>query len=105
VTRPAPAPAPQPAPPPAATERATITVRLPAGAALFVDDRKHPSADPVRQLSTPPVPAGREFSYTMRAEVVRDGRPESLTQKVAFRAGEKVTVDFTGLSGSPLAAR
>src|SRR5581483_2315987 len=85
------------APPAPASDRATITVKLPPGATLYVDDRKSPSSDPVRQFSTPPLPAGREFAYLLKAEVVRDGRPESLIQKVPFRAGERVTVDFTGI--------
>jgi uncharacterized protein (TIGR03000 family) len=74
-----------------------ITVTLPPGATLYVDDRKSPSTSPVRQFATPPLPAGREFAYLMKAEVVRDGRPEYLIQKVTFRAGERITVDFTAL--------
>jgi uncharacterized protein (TIGR03000 family) len=85
------------APPPSALDRATITVVLPPGAALYVDDRKSPSAAPVRQFTTPPLPAGREFAYLMKAEVIRDGRPEYLIQKVPFRAGERLTVDFSNL--------
>ena len=80
-----------------ASDRAAITVTLPAGATLYVDDRKSPSAGPVLQFTTPPLPGDREFAYLMKAEVVRDGRPEYLIQKVAFRAGERLTVDFTGL--------
>jgi uncharacterized protein (TIGR03000 family) len=78
-------------------ERATITVKLPAGATLFVDDRKSPSSEPVRRFSTPPLPGGREFAYLMRAEIVRNGQTETFTQKVPFRAGERVDVDFTSV--------
>jgi uncharacterized protein (TIGR03000 family) len=78
-------------------DRATITVKLPPGATLYVDDRKSPSKEPVRQFSTPPLPAGREFAYLLKAEIVRNGHPETLTQKVPFRAGERVVVDFTSL--------
>lgn len=85
--------------PAAPSERATITVKLPPGATLYVDDRKSPSHEPVRQFATPPLPAGREFAYLIKAELMRDGRPETLTQKVPFRAGERVTVDFTALGG------
>ena len=88
-----------PAPNTPATDRATITVKLPPGATLFVDDRKSSSADPVRQFTTPPLPAGREFAYVMKAELVRDGRPEYLIQKVSFRAGDRITVDFTAGMG------
>ncbi|MDY3558935.1 TIGR03000 domain-containing protein [Gemmata sp. JC673] len=79
-------------------DRATITVKLPAGATLYVDDKKSPSKEAVRQFATPPLPANREFAYLLKAEIMRDGRPETLSQKVPFRAGERVTVDFTGLS-------
>ena len=85
------------APAPAGGDRATITVKLPAGATLFVDDRRSPSKEPVRSFSTPPLPSGREFAYVIKAEVVRNGQPETLTQKVPFRAGERVVVDFTSL--------
>jgi uncharacterized protein (TIGR03000 family) len=86
--------APQAAP---QTGRATITVKMPPGATLYVDDKKSPSAEPVRQFTTPALPAGREFAYLLKAEVVRNGRPEQLTQKVTFRAGEQLVIDFTGL--------
>lgn len=76
---------------------AQITVKLPQGATLYVDDRKNPSTDSVRKFTTPPLPAGREFGYLLKVEVVRNGMPETLTQKVAFRAGEQVTVDMTSL--------
>lgn len=79
------------------SDRATITVKLPPGATLYVDDKKSPSKDPVRQFATPPLPANREFAYLLKAEIIRDGQPETLTQKVPFRAGERVVVDFTSL--------
>ena len=43
------------------------------------------------------MPAGREFAYLLRVEVTRNGQPEQLTQKVAFRAGEHTEVDFSSL--------
>jgi uncharacterized protein (TIGR03000 family) len=79
----------------AATDRATITVKLPAGATLYVDDRKSPSNEPVRQFRTPPIPTGRDFAYLLKAEISRNGQTETFTQKVPFRAGERVEVDFT----------
>jgi uncharacterized protein (TIGR03000 family) len=78
-------------------ERATITVKLPPGATLYVDDRRSPSQEPVRSFSTPPLPPGREFAYLIKAEVLRNGQPETFAQKVPFRAGERVVVDFTSL--------
>ncbi len=82
---------------PGVGDRATITVKLPAGATLFVDDRKSPSSEPVRRFNTPPLPAGRDYAYLMRAEIVRNGQTETFTQRVPFRAGERVDVDFSGI--------
>ena len=77
------------------TDRATITVKLPPGATLYVDDKKSPGSDPVRQFTTPPIPAGKEYAYNMKAEIIRDGRPETISQKVSFKAGDKTVVDLT----------
>lgn len=77
------------------TDRATITVKLPPGATLYVDDKKNSSGEPVRQFTTPPIPVGKEYAYNMKAEVIRDGRPETITQKVSFKAGDKLVVDLT----------
>ena len=74
-------------------------MKLPPGATLFVDDRRSPSADPVRRFTTPPLPAGREFSYLLRVEQARDGQPSRMTERVTFRAGEETEVDFTSLGG------
>ncbi|MFO0796304.1 MAG: TIGR03000 domain-containing protein [Gemmataceae bacterium] len=77
--------------------RATITVKLPPGAALYVDNNRNPSTESTRRFTTPPLPAGREFAYLLRVEVTRNGQPEQLSQKVAFRAGEHTEVDFSSL--------
>jgi len=97
VSNPSPATPVVPVAPPAGDARATITVRLPAGAALYVDNNRNPSTDATRRFTTPPLPAGREFAYLLRVEVTRNGQPEQLTQKVAFRAGEHTEVDFSTL--------
>jgi uncharacterized protein (TIGR03000 family) len=87
----------QPAATAPAMDRATITVKLPPGATLYVDDRRSPSTNAVRQFSTPPLPQGRDFAYLMKMEIVRNGQPETFTQKVPFRAGERVEVDFSSV--------
>jgi uncharacterized protein (TIGR03000 family) len=85
-----------PAPPaPAEMGRATIRVKLPPGATLYVDDQRSPSLELVRQFSTPPLPVGKDFAYLMKTEVFRNGQIETFTQRVPFRAGERVDVDFT----------
>ncbi|HVK19363.1 MAG TPA: TIGR03000 domain-containing protein [Fimbriiglobus sp.] len=91
-------PAPAPATP-SPTERARITVKLPPGATLYVDGKKNDRTEAVREFSTPVLKPGQEYAYLMKAEVTRDGRPESQLTKVTFRAGEIVTVDFTAAPG------
>jgi uncharacterized protein (TIGR03000 family) len=72
---------------------ATIVVNLPSDAALKVDDQPVES----RTLVTPALDQGREFHYTLTAEIVRDGETLTATKEVAVRAGEEtqVSIDFT----------
>ncbi|HEY2785715.1 MAG TPA: TIGR03000 domain-containing protein [Fimbriiglobus sp.] len=91
-------------------DRARITVNLPAGATLFVDGKKNAKTDRTREFVTPPLQHGKEYSYTMTAEL--GGTAGTVTHKVSFRAGELVTVDFTaapsaakGQQGDALAIR
>lgn len=78
---------------------AKITVKVPANGTLYIDGRKNEKSGTERQFTTPPLPAGKEFSYAMKLELVRNGQTEEVTQKVAFRAGEIVVVDFTEAAG------
>jgi len=73
------------------TERARITVKMPAGATLFVNNAKQSAGD----FHTPLLPTGREFTYVMKIETTRNGLAEQVSQKVTFRAGDNLTVDFT----------
>ncbi len=83
---------------PAPAKSARIRVRVPDGAALYVEGR--PWAGPV--VLTPPLDPTKTHYYQLRMEVVRDGRRAVVTREVAFRAGEDVTVDF--LAPPPAAA-
>ena len=98
VAPPAPAAPAAPVVPEGKPQPATITVKVPAGAKLFVDEKPNASKDGVRTFTTPPLPTGREFAYNFKVEVTRNGQPETLSQKVAFRAGEQLTVDLSQLA-------
>jgi uncharacterized protein (TIGR03000 family) len=82
---------------PAGGERARITVKLPPGATLYIDDAKKEGSEAVREFTTPPLPPGKEFAYLMTVEVPGRHGPEKLIEKVVFRAGEVVTRDFATL--------
>ncbi len=47
------------------------------------------------QYNTPPLQEGSNYSYSVRARWTQDGTPVEQTRTVPFKAGSKVTVDFT----------
>jgi uncharacterized protein (TIGR03000 family) len=75
---------------------ASIVVSLPADARLTVDDTVTKSASATRRFATPALESGKEFHYTLKAEVVRDGKTYTAIRRVAVRAGEEtqVTLDI-----------
>jgi uncharacterized protein (TIGR03000 family) len=77
---------------------ATLTVRVPADARLWVNDALSPLTSETRIFETPRLLGGKGYSYTLRAEVRRNGQTLAATKPVAFRAGERVEVDLRDLS-------
>src|SRR5262249_60732238 len=75
---------------------ATIVVNLPADAKLMFDDYTTTSTSNVRTFQTPVLPMGKDFTYTLKAQMMVDGKPVSQTEKITVRAGEetKVTISF-----------
>jgi uncharacterized protein (TIGR03000 family) len=71
---------------------ATIVVSLPADARLTVDGQPTTSTTALRRFVTPPLPAGRDFEYTFRAEIVRGDLTLAMTRKVTVRAGQQTDV-------------
>lgn len=101
---PAPAPAPQKKPetvkPPKAgtttalPSSATIVVSLPADARLTVDDVVTQSTSATRTFVSPALESGKDFHYTLKAEIVRDGKTYTAIRRVAVRAGEETKVSL-----------
>jgi uncharacterized protein (TIGR03000 family) len=83
---------------------AVIQVSLPADARLTVDGYVTTSTSENRTFVTPALPQGETFQYTLRAEVVRDGRTVVETQVVTVRGGEETRVPFN-FSNGVVAAR
>ena len=73
---------------------ASIVVSLPADARLTVDDTVTKSTSANRLFATPALETGKEFHYTLKAEVVRDGQKLTASEKVTVRAGEETRVNF-----------
>jgi uncharacterized protein (TIGR03000 family) len=83
-----------PPPPPAnpmSPKTTRIRVRMPEGAALYVEGR--PWASPV--FLTPPLDPSQTHYYQFAVSTIRNGRREVTAREIAFRAGQDVIVDFT----------
>ena len=80
---------------------ATIVVRLPADAKLMVGGAPTSSTQGVRWFTSPPLQAGKDYQYTLKAEVMRDGKRVERTKEVTVRAGRssEVTIDLPAASG------
>jgi uncharacterized protein (TIGR03000 family) len=71
---------------------ATIEVTVPADARVFVDGAATSSTSTVRVFATPALTSDVVYFYTISAEVVREGKTLTTSQKVAVKAGELTSV-------------
>src|SRR5579871_4304503 len=76
----------------APSNTAKVYVTLPADAKLTIDDTPTVSTSESRVFETPSLTPGKTFYYVLKATVVRDGKPETVTKEVAVRAGEDTRV-------------
>lgn len=88
----------------AATGSATIVVELPEDAKLTFNDQPTESTSAKRAFTTPDLEEGKEYSYTLKAEVVREGQVQVITREVIVRAGEETQVKVE-LPSSTVAGR
>ncbi len=79
---------------------ATFVVNLPADAKLTVDGTPMRTTSARRVFATPPLQAGKTYSYTLRAEITRGGETFSATREMAVRPGQRteVTLDIPTLT-------
>ena len=83
---------------------ATIVVSLPADAKLMVDGKATTSTSAVRTFVSPELTPGKSYYYTLKAEVVREGKPVVVEKRVDIAAGTKVNVSFEDM-GTSLVSR
>jgi uncharacterized protein (TIGR03000 family) len=86
--------APPPKPEATGPAPATIIVSLPADATLSIDDAATTSTSSLRVFTSPVLPLGRDFHYTLKAELTRDGKAVTLSKDVTVRAGEESRVNL-----------
>lgn len=73
---------------------ATIVVSMPAEAKLLIDDAATTSTAAVRVFASPSLEPGKDFYYTLKGELVRDGQTVLTSQRVKVRAGEETRVQL-----------
>jgi uncharacterized protein (TIGR03000 family) len=74
---------------------ATLVVSLPADAKLTIDDNPTASTSERRVFVTPSLKMGKEYHYSLKAEVVRDGKPVVIEKVVAVKPGEQTQVTLS----------
>ena len=100
------APGRAPAAPAAAPEgasSATVVVSLPADATLTIGGSHTKSTGGVRSFITPSLRPGQEYTYTFKAEFVRQGQTITVAQEVPVWAGRQTDVSL-GLPRTAAAA-
>lgn len=71
---------------------ATIIVHLPAEATLTIDGQPTQSKSGTRTFTSPPLEPGKTYSYTLRAEMNRDGRLQNVKKTIDVQAGRPTEV-------------
>jgi uncharacterized protein (TIGR03000 family) len=74
------------------TGSALIVVSLPADAKLTIDGEATTSTSDKRVFVSNNLPTGQEFHYTLKAEVMVDGKSVEVSKVVTVRAGEETNV-------------
>jgi len=85
-----------------AASRATIVVNVPEAAKVFIDGQPTVSTGETRTFVSPPLPNG-EYHYTVRAELMQDGRRITTGKQVTVHAGQSsaLTLDLSAFTPLP----
>jgi len=80
----------------AATEStsAKVTVIMPGKGKLYVNDVEV-AVSGKKTFNTPKLVAGQRYFYTVKADLVKDGKTTTETRRVDIEAGKAVTIDFS----------
>jgi uncharacterized protein (TIGR03000 family) len=78
---------------------ATLVVSLPADAKLTINDEATTSTSDQRLFVSPTLPPGQEFYYTLKAEVMVNGKPVVVSEVVTVRSGEETKVTLAAPTG------
>ncbi len=76
---------------------ASILVRVPAEARVFINNYQMKSTSTERLFKSPELEPGRDYYYTIRVVVEKDGKPIEESRRVVIRAGETSRLAFDSL--------
>jgi uncharacterized protein (TIGR03000 family) len=72
----------------------TLQVRVPSEADVWVEGEKTSQTGPQREFSSPPLQAGKSYTYIVRARWVEAGREVEQFKPVTLQAGGVASVSF-----------
>jgi len=73
---------------------AYLEVQVPNGAQIWLEGSKTKQTGTTRLFVSPPLNAGEEYTYEVRARWTQDGREVEQTQRVAVHAGDRLHLTF-----------
>jgi len=76
------------------TGRTVVTLRVPAGATFFVNDRQIALNSTNPSFLTPPLDPGRDYFYDFKISYVQDGKTVTRVKRVTVRSGGLVRVNY-----------
>jgi uncharacterized protein (TIGR03000 family) len=76
------------------TDRAVLTVRVPTEATVWIQDAQSKQTGAERTFVSPPLEAGREYAYTVKAQWKAGDKEIAQTQTVNVRAGNRGALVF-----------
>jgi uncharacterized protein (TIGR03000 family) len=79
---------------PANPNTAYVEVRVPADAQVWLGPTPSDQTGPVRTFVSPPLEAGYDYSYVVRARWVQNGLPVTRERKVPVHPGDRVSIDL-----------
>jgi uncharacterized protein (TIGR03000 family) len=91
---------------PADKEPARLKFLLPADAKLLIDDIVTKSTGPERRFTTPPIPTGKTFEYTLKwTYTERGGNTVTRMAVIDFKGGEEKVFDLRPGSKNVISSR
>jgi uncharacterized protein (TIGR03000 family) len=80
--------------------RVHFALTVPADARVYLLNQPTTVTGTVRHFVTPELTAGREYSYTIRVEVLRNGTTYAANSEMRIRAGENVNLAYAAPANS-----